>query len=207
MSDAVRFPLVLGIVSVIAAAVLAYLYGVTKPEIDKRQKEKDALAEKIALPDAVSTEAKGAYKEGRDAEGKLVGYLARGAAYGYSSEIAVLVGIRPDLRIASIQVLSEKETPGLGTRIEEAPVRETWTDRLAGIFGRRAQAAQASSEPDRALFQVQFDGLSKDDLRLARDGGKIQAISGATITSKAVLAAVQQAVAAVEEALSPRQGS
>ncbi|MBN1421428.1 MAG: FMN-binding protein, partial [Planctomycetes bacterium] len=107
----------------------------------------------------------------------------------------------------SIQVLSQKETPGLGTRIEEAPARETWIDKLASIFGRRAEGEATPAGPLRPPFQVQFDGLGRDDLRLARDGGSIEAITGATISSRAVLDAVKRAVATLEEALAAQRGS
>jgi Na+-translocating ferredoxin:NAD+ oxidoreductase RnfG subunit len=75
-------------------------------------------------------------------------------------------------------VLSQNETPGLGTRIVEIQQKETIWD-----------VAFKGAKPDPSLrpwFQVQFDGKSIHSL-----DSDVQAISGATITSRAVIESIR----------------
>lgn len=66
-------------------------------------------------------------------------------------------------KIAGIRILSQEETPGLGAN---------------------------AAKPE---FYQMFDSLSEADLALKKDGGKIDAITGATITTSAVIAGVKEA--------------
>ena len=90
---------------------------------------------------------------------------------GYVGSIRLLVGIRADGTISGVRVLEHRETPGLGDSIETA--RSDW-------------------------IRV-FDGLSFVDPPPAawltrRDGGDFDQISGATVTSRAVIEAVREAL-------------
>jgi len=88
---------------------------------------------------------------------------------GFGGRITVIVGIDPTGHILDLKVVELSETPGLGTKI--------------------------TSEN----FTTQFRGLSsRDNHRLAvrRDGGEIDAISAATISSRALVDAVNKAMAA-----------
>ncbi|MBM3709310.1 MAG: FMN-binding protein [Actinobacteria bacterium] len=67
-------------------------------------------------------------------------------------------------QIKGISILSNTETPGLGTRITEIS------------------------------FTDQFKGLGLEDISLSKDGGKIDAITGATISSRAVTNAVRDEI-------------
>jgi electron transport complex protein RnfG len=84
---------------------------------------------------------------------------------GYSGRIEVMVGFELDGQIREVQVLSHRETPGLGSKI---------------------------TSPD---FLDQFAGQYADqfDLHVTKDGGDIDGISGATISSRAVGEAIQTA--------------
>ena len=90
---------------------------------------------------------------------------------GYSGEIKILVGIRYNGEIAGVRVLSHKETPGLGDAIEER--RSHWI--------------------------YQFDGRSLDNpsvenWKVQRDRGEFDQLTGATISSRAVVKAVRKAL-------------
>ena len=85
---------------------------------------------------------------------------------GFGGRIELIVGLLRDGTITGYKVLSQKETPGLGTKIAEED------------------------------FAGQFVGLNSylDDISLTRSGGSIDAVTGATISSKAVIDAVGKAV-------------
>lgn len=93
------------------------------------------------------------------------------AENGYSGPIRLLVGIRMDGTIAGVRVSSHRETPGLGDKIE---VKNTdWI--------------------------LQFDGRSlsnppTDNWKVRKDGGEFDQITGATVSPRAVVKAVRNAL-------------
>lgn len=105
-------------------------------------------------------------------DNKIIGHTFIATGRGYSGKISVFVGIDPDYSIEGMEVLSHTETPGLGNKITEEP------------------------------FTEQFLGLDADEIALSRDGGKIDAITGATISSRAVTLAVQERMFEIIEILS-----
>ncbi len=101
-----------------------------------------------------------------------LGYAFTVIGKGYGGEIEMLVGIENDAAtIRGLSVITHGETPGLGAKITEP-----W-------------------------FQEQFQGKSVNDLALTKDGGEIDAITGATISSSAVVDAVKEAALAKIQAL------
>jgi electron transport complex protein RnfG len=97
------------------------------------------------------------------ADGGLAGYVLETTANGYSSELKILAGLNRDFELTGFKILEQAETPGLGTKIAGAEF-------AAGLLGRRA-----------------------DTLALKKDGGEIDAITGATITSRAAVEALRRA--------------
>lgn len=98
------------------------------------------------------------------------------APEGYSGAIRLLVAVRTDGTLAGVRVLSHKETPGLGDWIE----REK-SDWLLGFDGR---SLRSPAEPGWAV---------------RKDGGVFDQFSGATITPRAVVAAVRDALRMVRD--------
>jgi electron transport complex protein RnfG len=97
--------------------------------------------------------------------------LAPVAPDGYSGSIRLLVGINYDATLAGVRVIAHRETPGLGDGIEE--------DRSDWIYG--------------------FDGKSLENPALEfwqvkKDGGHFDQLTGATITSRAVVKAVRKSL-------------
>ena len=74
-----------------------------------------------------------------------------------------MVGVDTTGAIVGVQVLSQQETPGLGARIEEVKYGE--------------------KDP---WFQRQFVGKSAASVAVDKDGGEIQSVTGATISSRAL---------------------
>lgn len=91
------------------------------------------------------------------------------AANGYTEAIQLLVGLAPDGTVIGFAVTQHKETPGLGDLIE--PNKSNWYQQLIG--------------------QRLDDGTA---WRVTRDGGQFDALTGATITSRATLNAVHNAL-------------
>jgi len=193
MPDYIRFPLVLIVVAAISAVSLAGLNIVTIPTKQRIQGEITERALKVVMPDAQTFESKDAtvdgkvfsYRLAKDDNGELVGYVAEGTAEGYSSRLKVMVGVTPQLEIKAIKVLYQKETPGLGDKVEEVLSKKTWWTVITG------------TSPDekglRPWFQTQFDRKTAP-VKVTKEGGTIEAITGATISSNAVCTAVNHAV-------------
>ena len=97
--------------------------------------------------------------------------LKLAAVNGYNGKINLLVGIREDGTLCGVRVTSHKETPGLGDAIEAE--RSDW---ILGFF-------------DRSLSNPLPGGWS-----VKRDGGEFDQFTGATVTPRAVVEAVQLAL-------------
>lgn len=199
LPDWFRFPLVLCIVALISAASLAALYSATQPQKIAMQKKLTEEALSVVMPSATDFEVKHAEINGHKFDyrvakkgGQVIGYVAIGHASGYSSVLQVMAGVNKDFDIQGIKVIYQKETPGLGDKVEEILSKKTWGTIIAG------------TSPDEAglrpWFQVQFDG-KQVPVKVNKDGGKIESITGATISSRAVCNAVNQAVEKVKKAI------
>ncbi len=104
-------------------------------------------------------------------DGEKTGYAFTASGSGYGGNIDILVGIDSGFKIKGISILSQTETPGLGAGITESS------------------------------FTDQFKGLSINDIALKSEGGKIDAITGATISSRAVVDAIQKKMTEVINSL------
>ena len=94
---------------------------------------------------------------------------------GYGGPIRLLVGIDRDARLLGARVLSHAETPGLGDAIEER--RSGWI---------RAFAGRSLSDPPASRWKVR------------KDGGDFDQFTGATVTPRAVVGAIANALAYFE---------
>jgi electron transport complex protein RnfG len=90
-----------------------------------------------------------------------IGYAFLATGKGYGGDISILIGLENETTVKAISIISQSETPGLG-------------DRITG-----------------SSFLNQFDGVSIDSVKLKRNGGQIDAITGSTISSSAVVNAVR----------------
>ncbi len=169
--------LVLGTVCLTASLVLAITHALTAPVIARHHAAGEQHALQAVFPgaDAFTPAVRNGarYFEAR-AHGALAGYCLIVNTRGYCSTVSMAVGITPDGTITGLQVLSQQETPGLGTRITEVRPgdREPW-------------------------FTRQFRGRRGDQLRLH----DIDAITGATITSRAVTEGLRHSIHAFLETL------
>lgn len=103
------------------------------------------------------------------ADDTKIGYAFLGVGVGYGGNIDIVVGMENKTTVKGIAVIAHAETPGLGDKI------------LA---------------PD---FTDKFVGLDISEVKLTRDGGKIDAITGATISTQAVVDGARNAAIAKAE--------
>ncbi len=93
------------------------------------------------------------------------------APEGYNGDIHLLIGILEDGSLAGVRVVKHSETPGLGDAIE---IRKS--DWILGFNGK------SLGNPEPELWQVR------------RDGGSFDQVTGATITPRAIVKAVKNAL-------------
>ena len=166
MKKIISLVLSLTVISGVCAAVLAYVDSITKGPIAEMKVKQEQAAVKAVLPSgAEKVEPSGDVFVGKDAAGKVVGYAAKGSdAGGYGGDIVLMVGFKADKKtVECYKTLAAAETPGLGMKLN--------TPEFAG----------------------QFSGKDGSSLAVKKDGGAIEAITSATITSRAVCRAVADA--------------
>ena len=171
MSQLVKFGIILSVICLMATLVLAVTYEVTKPKIDAAMKNEEKEALKLILPEADSFNEKNIdgidYYEALKGK-ELIGYCVKVVSNGYSGFIRIIVGINLNGVITGVEVIEHSETPGLGAKIEEIKPGEKspW-------------------------FLRQFVGKPASEIEVNKN---IDAITGATVSSKAVTEAVNKAV-------------
>lgn len=166
---------VLLIICLIVSGALAFTYQLTAPQIEKINKENADAARLVVLPDADSFTA----VEGDLPDGVAEYYVAdNGSGVVVTTEeksfggiVTVMVGLDSEGTITGVKVTSHADTPGLGTKAHAADYLE--------------KQYVGKSSTDNA------DSIKKDS--------QVSAVTGATVSSNAVYAAVNDAVAAFGE--------
>ena len=177
-STLVNMVVVLFVITLVAGLTLGYVNDITLEPKARARLAKKVSALKTVLPpfdndpvpemvqvksDLVkdSIEIYPAYKEGVFAGAAVTGASEK----GYSGLVKLMVGFQPDGKINNIEVLEQKETPGLGTKMKG----------------------------DKFLRQFRGKDPSAFDLKAEKDGGQVDALAGATISTRAFGEATQQA--------------
>jgi electron transport complex protein RnfG len=177
MKDIIKLGLILLLVTAIAGAALSLVNNVTKPRIEEQKRLVTERALIAALPEADKNHIAPViendtiryyigYKDSMKQE--ITGYAFVAKQYGYSSEIQTMVGVDSLGKVIGLKVIQQVETPGLGTKIELIP----YGDSLSWA-------------------QKQIIGKMSDELAVDKDGGQITSITGATISSRAVVNSIK----------------
>ncbi|HLG30648.1 MAG TPA: FMN-binding protein [Candidatus Brocadiales bacterium] len=208
MNKKVQYTVVLLVICICAAAGLGSTFVLTKGKIQQREDEKRQMALTVVLPGLngapveitpESTPVPDKVYKGNGKDKGVIGYAAMGEAQGYSSKLKVMVGVDPSAnKVIAISILSQNETPGLGTKAVEIATNKTiWK----ALFGKKEIAT--SEEALVPWFQKQFKGKPLNQLIVVRDKDpeKISAITGATITTKAVVKAVEDAIGKIKNSV------
>ena len=196
MNQSVKMVVVLSVMGILAGAILAGFYHSVHGRILANQLEEEKKAIFAVLEEAKTydtlektiTTAKGPEVvkifRGKDESGNLVGYAFVVKGPGFQGTITMMAGLNSDKsRMAGIRVLDQVETPGLGNKI----VEDKFTGQWRGL----------SIEP-----KVEYVKNKKPE-----KPNQIQAITGATISSRAVVNAVNARVAVVLDILKDENAS
>jgi electron transport complex protein RnfG len=199
--------LTLLIITAVAGGSLGYIYQLTKAPIEAAATSKQQEAIELVMPGFDNDPAAEMYEIISDEGFTLKVFPAKkgdefiGAAIeshtnrGFNGEIKIMVGMKPDGTIVNYQVLDHKETPGLGTKMadwfkpaeagEEEKSRSAFFDAAFGI------KAEAGGGEDSKSIIGKNPGTSR--MTVKQDGGEVDAITAATISSRAFLHAIEVA--------------
>jgi electron transport complex protein RnfG len=167
----------LTLISLGASACLGFVYVMTKEPIELSLLNKKLNAIREVVPEFTNNpneemfrlptgegDSLDIYPAKKDAE--IIGYAVNTyTKTGFAGNISLMAGFKPDGTIINISVLEQKETPGLGTKMTESG------------------------------FKDQFNNKNPSEfiLKVKKDGGPVDAITSATISSRAFCDAVQRA--------------
>ena len=170
-----RITLVLLIIAVVVAGLLAVVNQLTAPVIADAMAEKTQTAIRQVLPGGYDEEITDFVDEtglvSRVYKGEK-GYALEVNPVGFDSAICMMVGIDHQGKVLGISIVSHTETSGLG-------------------------AVAAADNQKGQIFREQFVGAS-GAVSVSKDGGDIDAITGATVTSRAVCSGVNAALQCVQ---------
>lgn len=169
-----RITLTLLLIAAVVAAALALVNQITKPIIDRVNAEKTQQAIQIVLPGGYDEEITD-YADETGLVTKVYkgasGYALEVTPAGFDNTITMMVGVDPDGKVLGISIISHTESAGLG-------------------------AVAAADNAAGNAFRNQFIGQS-GSVSVSKDGGNIDAITNATITSQAICDGVNAALACV----------
>ncbi len=170
-------------ISLVTSFALGAVYNLTKEPIEKARQLKKELAIKQVVPDFERLETVEVLPdEGGDPvvinkamQGdEVVGYAVETySKKGFGGDVLLMVGFLPDGSIYNTAVLGHSETPGLGDKMDAA----------------------------KSKFSEQFKNQNPESfkLKVKKDGGQVDAITAATISSRAFCDGVQRAYDAVKK--------
>lgn len=175
MKDMIKVTLSLVVIFIAAGLIMGLTYMKTSPVRFIAEKKEHEEALKLMAPEATdpihtagtwTIHGKPSRYYDATSGGRTVAYIADTSGKGYSSFIQMMVSLDTDLKIKDVNILHHGETPGLGDQVE-----------------------------DRKLFLDQFKGKALSQLVLIKGETteNIQAITGATISSRAVTNGVRDA--------------
>lgn len=186
MKETVKLGIILLLFSVFAAGILGFTNKVTSPIIEQREKEETEKAYREIIADADEFKEFDAAKLAEiqktnnkvvdivkaEKGGTPVGVLITTNGGGYGGDITIMTGVKEG-KIVAIKVLKHKETPDIGTKIENED------------------------------FQAEFKDLSAtENVKLVatkKDAQDVEKITGSTVSSKGVIAAVNLAIDTYKE--------
>ena len=164
-----RLALTLFVITAVVAAALAGVNALTESRIAAVKAENTRKAIEAVLPGGGEEIP---FSDDTGTVSKVYasdsGYAVEVTPAGFGGTIDMMVGIDREGQVLGIQIISHSETPGLG-------------------------ASAASENGSGIEFRNQFAGLS-GTLAVDKDGGEIDALTGATVTSRAVTAGVNAAL-------------
>ncbi len=164
------------VICLIVAVALSFTNSITAKKIAENEAKSQQESMTIVCPDATSFELlsedeDGSVFIGTNDSGDVVGYAISTLSSGYGGQIKVMTGIAVDSTIINIDVYyNDDETPGLGKNTSS----EDFTSRFKGLM-----------TSDSIVVDKDYVG----------EGQKVDAVTSSTISSRAVIDAVNKATA------------
>ena len=198
--------LTLLVIALIAGTSLGFVYKFTKAPIEASKLAKQQAAIKKVLPAFDNDPASEAY-ELTSEEGyvlkvfpakkgdELVGVAVESITNkGFSGEIKIMVGMQPDGTIINYDILEHKETPGLGSKMAEwfrpADTKADVSESEKPSFFKWLYGIKGGGGGNRSIIGK---NPGTTNMTVSKDGGDIDAITAATISSRAFLDAIRVA--------------
>ena len=177
-SSFMNMVIVLTVITVIAAACLGAMNNATAEPIAASKKAKQEAAIKAVLPEFASVEEDNVNDQkifrAYNANGEIVGIAIETAELGFGGDVTTMVGFDANGVLVEYSLLQHAETPGLGSKLVD------WFKVKSDIRGA---------------------GADKMPLRVSKDGGEFDAITAATISSRAFLNSINKAYETYQIAL------
>ena len=183
VGELIKTGVILFLITALSAALLAVVNGFTAPMIAKNNTEKKNSAMRAVMPDAAdfgncditpeiaaleNSDKITEIKTALDADGKVIGVCVITETTGYDVGIVTVTGVDKDLKVTGVEITSMKETPGLGANAQNEDFRKQYIGKG---------------------YKIDVDKAAADDTH-------IQAITGATKTSRGVTRGVNLALEA-----------
>ncbi len=178
-----RLVIVLTVICVVSGAILGWVNSLTEPVIQEQNELAKQKALQMALPTANGFRSETALLKELQQTGPTgivelhrgfrdeqpAGFVFIVDQQGYASLIRMAIGVTQEGNLAGLNVISQAETPGLGTKVTS----EEFLNQQA--------------------FQ---EATTNQKLAVTKDKGEVEAIASATISSRAVVRGVNAALAA-----------
>ncbi|MDP8222623.1 MAG: RnfABCDGE type electron transport complex subunit G [Candidatus Lernaella stagnicola] len=182
MNDLLKMTLVLTLICVVAAVALSQVYRVTKEPIavalEAEAKEAAATVLGPVLSDGAAVDKRAGGPDGAALYVAVKDGQPQGFAFpvvshkGYAGDIGGMLGVDTEGRVLGYKVVQHSETPGLGSHIQ---TNEAWLKQL--VFCPDGERRTLDSK--------------NTDWRVKKDGGDIDALTGATISPRAVTGSIK----------------
>ncbi|PID27060.1 MAG: electron transporter RnfG [Candidatus Cloacimonadota bacterium] len=187
MGNIFKMSATLFLVAGLASGLLAFYSSMTSPVIKELSLKKETEARTYVVPKSVKEfeEIKKdniTYYKAKDDKGSLIGYVFLAKGPGFSGDVETMVGVDPNFKIFGVKVIKQTETPGLGAETQVVKYGDT-----------------------KPFFESWFEGVNSINVVVEKDNAnskdKVQSITGATITTRAVCNAINKYSKLVKEDL------
>jgi len=168
IKDAIKRVIILFIICSVAAGSLSYVYSITKPKIEQYVIDELNNSLKKVMPEGTKFEEVTKSAKWNVYKGEsIIGTINKVNPLGYGGPVQIIYGLDNEKKIVKVLIIDQTETPGLGTKIAESK------------------------------FLDQFIGKTENEVVLIKDdqiNGKIDAVTAATISSRALTNAVKKSM-------------
>ncbi len=170
----IKLSSILCMITLVAALLLAGVNKITAPRIAEAEEKATEEAMQKIIPDADSFQELNESVSAAKKGDEVIGYCVKVTTTGYGGDIAMMVGLDIEAGVYGIEILSHSETAGLGAKI----VEDSFKSQFVGKNSMLEVVKSATDSPN-----------------------QFTAITGATVSSRAIAKGIEMSVALVDEAV------